>query len=146
MAKSVNKTQATTADVEAFLAAIPDAARREDCLRIVALMEAATGAPARMWGPAIVGFGVYHYRYESGREGDWMVTGFSPRKNDLTLYIMPGFDRYEALMARLGKHKTGKSCLYLKRLADVDMAVLETLVHESVAAMAPQRTDIPAPG
>ena len=146
MAKSVNKTQATTADVEAFLAAIPDAARREDCLRIKALMEAATGAPARMWGPAIVGFGVYHYRYESGREGDWMVTGFSPRKNDLTLYIMPGFDRYEALMARLGKHKTGKSCLYLKRLADVDMAVLETLVHESVAAMAPQRTDIPAPG
>ena len=146
MAKSVNKTQATTADVEAFLAAIPDAARREDCLRIVALMEAATGAPARMWGPAIVGFGVYHSRYESGREGDWMVTGFSPRKNDLTLYIMPGFDRYEALMARLGKHKTGKSCLYLKRLADVDMAVLETLVRESVAAMAPQRTDIPAPG
>ena len=146
MAKSVNKTQATTADVEAFLAAIPDAARREDCLRIKALMEAATGAPARMWGPAIVGFGVYHYRYESGREGDWMVTGFSPRKNDLTLYIMPGFDRYEALMARLGKHKTGKSCLYLKRLADVDMAVLEELVRESVAAMAPQRTDTHASG
>ena len=144
MAKSVNKTQATTADVEAFLAAIPDAARREDCLRIKALMEAATGAPARMWGPAIVGFGVYHYRYESGREGDWMVTGFSPRKNDLTLYIMPGFDRYEALMARLGKHKTGKSCLYLKRLDDVDPAALETLVRWSVDAMAPQRVDRPA--
>lgn len=146
MAKAVNKTQATDADVEKFLAAIPDPARREDCQRVRALMEAATGAPARLWGPSIVGFGVYHYRYESGREGDWMVTGFSPRKNDLTLYIMPGFANYETLMARLGKHKTGKSCLYLKRLADVDMAVLETLVRESVAAMAPQRTDIPAPG
>ena len=146
MAKSVNKTQATTADVDAFLAAIPDPGRREDCQRIRALMEAATGAPARLWGPSIVGFGVYHYRYESGREGDWMVTGFSPRKNDLTLYIMPGFARYEALMAKLGKHKTGKSCLYIKRLADVDMAVLETLVRDSVAAMAPQRTDIPASG
>ncbi|GGA78128.1 hypothetical protein GCM10011521_15620 [Arenimonas soli] len=146
MAKTVNKTQATDADVEKFLAAVPDPGRREDCQRIRELMEAATGAPARLWGPSIVGFGVYHYRYESGREGDWMVTGFSPRKNDLTLYIMPGFARYEALMARLGKHKTGKSCLYIKRLADVDMAVLETLVRESVAAMAPQRTDVPAPG
>ena len=146
MAKAVNKTRATDADVENFLAAIPDPGRREDCQRIRALMEAATGAPARLWGPSIVGFGVYHYRYESGREGDWMVTGFSPRKNDLTLYIMPGFARYEALMAKLGKHKTGKSCLYIKRLADVDMAVLETLVRESVAAMAPQRTDVPAPG
>lgn len=146
MAKSVNKTQATTADVDAFLAAIPDPGRREDCQRIRALMEAATGAPARLWGPSIVGFGVYHYRYESGREGDWMVTGFSPRKNDLTLYIMPGFARYEALMAKLGKHKTGKSCLYIKRLADVDMAVLETLVRDSVAEMAPQRTDVPASG
>lgn len=146
MAKTVNKTQATDADVETFLAAIPDPGRREDCQRIRALMEAATGAPARLWGPSIVGFGVYHYRYESGREGDWMVTGFSPRKNDLTLYIMPGFAHYEALMSKLGKHKTGKSCLYIKRLADVDMAVLETLVRESVAAMAPQRTDVPAPG
>lgn len=146
MAKTVNKTQATDADVDQFLAAIPDPGRREDCQRIRALMEAATGAPARLWGPSIVGFGVYHYRYESGREGDWMVTGFSPRKNDLTLYIMPGFARYESLMAKLGRHKTGKSCLYIKRLADVDMAVLETLVRDSVAAMAPQRTDIPASG
>ena len=146
MAKTVNKTQATDADVDQFLAAIPDPGRREDCQRIRALMEAATGAPARLWGPSIVGFGVYHYRYESGREGDWMVTGFSPRKNDLTLYIMPGFARYESLMAKLGRHKTGKSCLYIRCLADVDMAVLETLVRDSVAAMAPQRTDVPDPG
>ncbi|MAL03950.1 MAG: hypothetical protein CL625_06735 [Arenimonas sp.] len=146
MAKSENKTRATNADVDDFLAGVADPQRREDCQRVRKLMEAATGAPARMWGPAIVGFGVYHYRYESGREGDWMVTGFSPRKNDLTLYIMPGFARYPDLMARLGKHKTGKSCLYLKRLADVDMAVLEDLVRESVVAMAPQRTDLPASG
>lgn len=146
MAKPENKTRETDASVDAFLAGIADPQRREDCQRVRALMEAATGAPARMWGPAIVGFGVYHYRYESGREGDWMVTGFSPRKNDLTLYIMPGFARYETLMAKLGKHKTGKSCLYLKRLADVDMAVLDQLVRESVAAMAPQRTDVPSSG
>ncbi|WP_374603266.1 DUF1801 domain-containing protein [Arenimonas sp.] len=144
MAKPENKTRATEASVDDFLAGITDAQRREDCQRVRELMEAATGAPARMWGPAIVGFGVYHYRYESGREGDWMVTGFSPRKNDLTLYIMPGFAEHEDLMARLGKHRTGKSCLYLKRLADVDMAVLEDLVRGSVAAMAPQRTDNPA--
>lgn len=144
MAKTQNKTQATTADVDAFLDGVADAQRREDCRRVRALMEAATGAPAVMWGPSIVGFGRYHYRYESGREGEWMVTGFSPRKNDLTLYIMPGFERYEALMAKLGKHKTGKSCLYLKRLADVDMAALEQLVRESVQAMAPKRVDTPA--
>lgn len=144
MATTGNKTQPTRADVDAFLDAIADPQRRDDCRRVRALMEEATGAPAEMWGPSIVGFGRYHYRYESGREGDWMVTGFSPRKNDLTLYIMPGFERYEALMAKLGKHKTGKSCLYLKRLADVDMRVLEQLVRESVAAMAPQRTDQPA--
>jgi hypothetical protein len=144
MAKVVNKTQLTDASVDTFLAGVADPQRREDCLRVRALMEAATGAPARMWGPSIVGFGTYTYHYASGREGDWMVTGFSPRKSDLTLYIMPGFARYEALMAKLGKHKTGKSCLYLKRLDDVDMAVLDELVRESVAAMAAQRTDKPA--
>lgn len=144
MARSENKTQPTRADVDAFLDAIADPQRREDCRKVRALMEDATGAPAQMWGPTIVGFGRYHYRYASGREGDWMLIGFSPRRNDLTLYIMPGFDRYESLMARLGKHKTGKSCLYLKRLADVDMAVLEQLVRESVAAMASRRTDRPA--
>lgn len=146
MAKTVNKTQATQASVENFLAGIADDQRREDCRQVRALMEAATGAPARMWGPAIVGFGLYRYQYASGREGEWMVTGFSPRKGDLTLYIMPGFSQYETLMARLGKYKTGKSCLYLKRLADVDRAVLEELVRESVAAMASRRTDLPPAG
>jgi hypothetical protein len=97
-----------------------------------------------MWGPAIVGFGVYHYRYESGREGDWMVTGFSPRKNDLTLYLMPGLEDQAERLARLGRHKTGKSCLYLKKLADVDLEVLGEMIAWSVQAMAPQRTDQPA--
>ncbi|KFL35629.1 DUF1801 domain-containing protein [Arenimonas donghaensis] len=141
MARTENKTQPTHADVDAFLDAVADPQRREDCRRIRALMQEATGAPAEMWGPSIIGFGRYRYRYESGREGEWMLTGFSPRKNDLTLYIMPGFDRFETLLAKLGKHKTGKSCLYVKRLADVDLHVLEQIVRESVAAMAPRRID-----
>lgn len=142
--KTEAKTQPTTASVDAFIDAIADPRRREDCRRVRALMEAATGAPAVMWGEAIVGFGRYRYRYASGHEGEWPVTGFSPRKSDLTLYIMPGFDQQAALMERLGKYKTGKSCLYLKRLDDVDPAALETLVRWSVAAMAPQRVDRPA--
>lgn len=144
MSKTENKTQATEASVDAFLDAIADPQRRDDCRHVRALMEAATGAPAVMWGPSIVGFGRYLYRYASGREGEWPVIGFSPRKNDLTLYLMPGFEAQAALMAKLGKHKTGKSCLYLKRLADVDQAVLEELITRSVAAMAPQRVDSPA--
>lgn len=142
--KTEAKTQPTTASVDAFIDAIADPRRRDDCRRVRALMEAATGAPAVMWGEAIVGFGRYRYRYASGHEGEWPVTGFSPRKSDLTLYIMPGFDRQAALMERLGKYKTGKSCLYLKRLDDVDPAALETLVRWSVDAMAPQRVDRPA--
>ncbi len=138
------KTQPTAASVDAFLDAIADPQRREDCRRVRTLMEAATGAPAVMWGAAIVGFGRYRYRYASGHEGEWPVTGFSPRKNDLTLYIMPGFEQQPALMAGLGKFKTGKSCLYLKRLDDVDPVALERLVRWSVEAMAPQRVDRPA--
>ena len=98
-------------------------------------MKRAVGAEPKMWGPSIVGFGHYHYKYASGRENDWFLAGFSPRKQDLTLYIMAGFDRYDALMTKLGKHKTGKSCLYLKRLADVDVAVLEELISASVKHM-----------
>lgn len=128
------KTQATDAGVDTFLDSA-GAERRPDCDRLVEMMSKATGAAPVMWRPGIVGFGAYHYRYESGREGDWFLTGFSPRKKDLTLYIMAGFDRYEELMARLGKHKTGKSCLYIKRLADIDTAVLEELVTASVAHM-----------
>jgi hypothetical protein len=101
----------------------------------VEIMKRATKAEPRMWGAAIVGFGDYRYKYASGREGDWFLAGFSPRKRDLTLYIVAGFDRYASLMARLGKHSTGKSCLYVKRLADIDTVVLEELVTESVRHM-----------
>ena len=99
------------------------------------VMKAAVGTPPKMWGPSIVGFGHYHYKYASGRENDWFLAGFSPRKHDLTLYLMSGLDRHDALVTRLGKYKTGKSCLYIKRLADVDIAVLKELIAESVKHM-----------
>jgi uncharacterized protein DUF1801 len=129
------KTKPTEASVGAYIEAIADDTRREDCRALVELMRQATGFEPKMWGPSIVGFGSYHYKYASGHEGDSCLTGFSSRKQDLTLYIMPGFASYEPLMARLGKHKTGKSCLYLKRLADVDLAVLAELVQLSVQQM-----------
>lgn len=125
------KTKRTNASVEAFLNAIPDAARRQDCLTVLKIMKQATKAEPKMWGRSIVGFGSYHYAYASGREGDWFLTGFSPRKQDMTLYIIAGFKRYDALMGKLGKHKTGKSCLYLKRLADIDLQVLRELIEDS---------------
>ncbi len=126
------KTQKNDASVDAFLHTV-DEKRQEDCFALLELMGEVTGAPATMWGSAIVGFGNYHYTYASGREGDWFAVGFSPRKQNLTLYIMAGFDRYEELLAKLGKHSIGKSCLYVKRLADVDMDVLGQLVEASVA-------------
>ena len=129
------KTKATTASVSDFLAKVADEERRKDCLAVAKIMQQATGAKPRMWGPSIVGFGEMRYKYASGRELDWFLTGFSPRKGDLTLYIMPGFARYGDLMRSLGRHKTGKSCLYIKRLADVDLAVLRTLVESSVEHM-----------
>jgi len=135
------KTKVTDESVAGFLAKVEDPTRRADCEAVRAMMQRATGCAPRMWGASIVGFGKYAYTYASGRTGEWMLTGFSPRKNDLTLYIMPGFTRYDALMARLGKHKTGKSCLYLKRLADVDTAVLEELITASVEAMASKRVE-----
>lgn len=131
MAKK-NKTQKNDQDVAAFLDAIEHAGRREDSKAVYALMEAVVGEPGAMYGDAIVGFGSYHYKYASGREGDWFEVGFSPRKTSLTLYIMPGFSSYDDLMARLGKHKTGKSCLYVNKLADVDMDVLRELIEQSV--------------
>ena len=129
------KTQPTDQDVDRFLDSIADEQRREDCRAISEMMREASGDAPRMWGDSIVGFGRRRYRYASGREGDWFITGFSPRKQNLTLYIMAGFDNYEALLGKLGKHTTGKSCLYVKRLADVDMPVLTELVVESVAHM-----------
>ena len=129
------KTKKTNASVEDFLAGVEDEQKRADCRVVAEMMEDATGAPAKMWGKAIVGFGAYHYKYASGREGDWFLAGFAPRKSNLTLYIMSGFAAYDGLMKKLGKHKTGKSCLYVKRLSDVDLEVLRDLVDQSVAHM-----------
>lgn len=129
------KTQKTRDSVEGFLAGIENARRRDDARRVSALMQEVTGDPPAMWGPAIVGFGHCVLRYDSGRTLDWMLVGFSPRKAALTLYIMPGFDDYAALLQRLGKHSTGKSCLYVKSLDDIDEDVLRTLVARSVEHM-----------
>jgi hypothetical protein len=126
------KTQPTKSSVKGFLDAIPDAARRKDCRAIARIMRKATGKTPKMWGANIVGFGIYHYKYATGREGDWFLAGFSPRAQNLTLYIMAGFSRYDALLEKLGKFKTGKSCLYIKRLDDVDVDVLTDLVERSV--------------
>ena len=126
------KTRPNDQDVEHFLNSIADARRRQDCLAIAALMREVTGAEPRMWGEKIVGFGSYHYRYASGREGDAPLTGFSPRKENLTLYLSYGLAQDSALLQRLGKHKVGKACLYIKRLDDVDRAALRELVQRSV--------------
>jgi hypothetical protein len=126
------KTKKTNASVAAFLKQVPDEETRADCFALVKLMKSVTRSEPKMWGPSIVGFGEYHYVYASGHEGDWPLTGFSPRKGSLSIYVMAGFDRYPALMKKLGKCKTGKSCLYVKRLSDVDPKVLKELVAESV--------------
>jgi len=132
------KTKRNTADVETFLNGVEHDQRREDAFAVLELMREITGEPAEMWGDSIVGFGSYHYTYASGREADWMLTGFSPRKQSLTLYIMSGFDAYESLLEKLGKHRTGKACLYVNKLADIDMDVLRELVQLSVKHMAAQ--------
>lgn len=126
------KTKPTAQSVADFLKKIPDAQRREDCFTVAKLMEEATGHEPKMWGPSIVGFGTFHYKYDSGREGDWLVTGFSPRKGDLTLYLMMGFEKHGELMKQLGKHRTGKSCLYIKKLSDVHLPTLKKLIKASV--------------
>ncbi len=135
------KTKQNKASVTGFLRGIEDPQRRKDCRTVLELMKEVTGSRPRMWGDSIVGFGSYHYKYASGREGDWFVTGFSPRKANLTLYIMAGFSRYKELLAKLGKHKTGKSCLYIKSLADVDLAILRQLVEDSVAHVSTAQVD-----
>lgn len=129
------KTKPTDQDVEAFLNGVEDEQKRQACFVVKEIMEQATGAEARMWGDSIVGFGAYRYKYATGREGEWMLTGFSPRKRNLTLYIMSGFDEYDALLDDLGKYKTGKSCLYINKLEDVDLDVLRDLVQRSVRHM-----------
>ncbi len=130
-----NKTKPTRLSVTAFINSIEDADKRRDAKKVSAMMRKATGSRAKMWGSNIVGFGQYHYKYESGREGDFMLAGFSPRKQALTLYVIPGFKNFAPLMKKLGKYKTGKSCLYIKRLSDVDETVLEQLIVDSVTTM-----------
>ena len=127
-----NKTRPTGESVEVFLDGVPDEKKRRDSLEVLALMREVTGTEPQMWGSSIVGFGSYHYKYASGREGDMPLTGFSPRKQSLTLYIMSGFAQYDDLLEKLGKFRTGKSCLYIKRLEDVDRETLSELVAQSV--------------
>jgi len=132
---SENKTKPTGDDVETLIGAIADPQRRADAEEVCTMLARASGEIPQVWRGNMVGFGTYRYRYDSGREGEWFITGFASRAASLTLYIMSGFPQYQGLMDRLGKHKTGKSCLYIKRLADVDGAVLEELVTRSVAHM-----------
>lgn len=129
------KTIQNDASVQQFIDKQDDISRRNDCLVMRRMMQEITGKRAKMWGTSIVGFGKYHYRYESGHEGEFFVTGFSPRKQDFTIYIMPGYSDYGHLLKKIGKHRIGKSCLYVKRLDDIDMDVLRQMISESVQEM-----------
>jgi hypothetical protein len=129
------KTKRTEKSVDGFLKSLKDEQKRQDCLMLVKLMRQATGAEPKMWGESIVGFGDYHYKYESGREADWFMTGFSPRKQNLTVYLMCGTERHPGLLKKLGKYKTGKGCLYFKRLADIDAAVLCAMVKHCLGQL-----------
>jgi Domain of unknown function (DU1801) len=138
------KTRPTDQDVEHFFDSIADVQQRQDSRTIAEIMREITGADPRMWGDSIVGFGSYHYRYASGREGDWLITGFSPRKQNLTLYLCYGFEQHGELLQRLGKYKVGKACLYLKRLDDVDRTALRELIKRAVEQVT--RANMPAEG
>jgi hypothetical protein len=129
------KTKVNESSVTDFLDGIADEGRRKDCYTLLQLMENVTGEPPRMWGDAMVGFGSYHYKYKSGHEGDAFLTGFSPRKQNLTVYIMAGFSQYDNLISKLGKCKTSKACLYINKLDDIRLEVLQELVKRSVAYM-----------
>jgi hypothetical protein len=132
---SESKTRPTKVKVEDFLNAVEHPTRKADGFELLRIMKDITKKKPVMWGPSIVGFGSYHYKYESGREGDMPIVGFSPRKTSLSLYIMPGFEQYEEILGRLGKHKIGKSCLYISKLTDVDISVLKELIEKSVKHM-----------
>ncbi len=129
------KTQKNKVSVSAFIASVPDAQKRKDCQTVMKIMKEVTGNRPAMWGTSIVGYGSYHYKYASGREGDWPLVGFSPRKQNLVVYIMAGFSQYDALMKKLGQYKTGSSCLYIKRLDDIHKPTLKQLIRQSVAYM-----------
>jgi Domain of unknown function (DU1801) len=136
MIMAPNKTQATSADVTAFIDAVANEIQRADAHAIAAMMTRLSGEPPKMWGPSIIGFGSYHYKYDSGREGTSPRIGFSPRKGQTVIYLVDGYNDRAEQLARLGKHKTGKSCLYIKRLSDVDVGVLEDMMVGSLAYMA----------
>lgn len=129
------KTKPGKKSVKRFLNALGNEKRKQDAYVLLDLLQELSGKPAVLWGDSIVGFGSYHYKYATGREGDWPITGFSPRKQNLSIYVMLGFSRYQALMDKLGKYKTGKSCLYVNKLEDIDMAILKKLLKRSVADM-----------
>ena len=138
------KTKPTGASVEKFLNKVADETRREDCFTVARMMEEITGSKPQMWGESIVGFGSYHYKYASGQEGDWPLAAFAPRKNELTVYIMPGFEQYKDLMGQLGKYRNARSCLYVKRLSDVHLPTLKKLIRESVKTMKKMTAKKPA--
>lgn len=135
MSKYDLKTKRNQASVSVFLNTVKDDQKRKDCKALQSIMRRVTGKRAKMWGRSIVGYGTYHYRYKSGQEGDWFLTGFSPRAQNLTVYIMPGFKRYQKQLKKLGKHKLGESCLYIKKLEDMDLEILEQILADSVAQM-----------
>lgn len=128
------KTKENDGDVMAFLNTVEDDQKREDCLEIHRIMQELSGSEAKMWGSSIVGYGSYHYKYASGREGDWFRVGFSPRKQNISMYIMSGVGQYHETLAKLGKYKTGKGCLYVKRLSDIDVEVLKDLIKQNIAS------------
>ncbi len=130
-----NKTKQTNASVDAFINKIKDESVRGDCYNIIKLMKSVTKEDPKMWGPSIIGFGNYHYKYASGHEGDMCIAGFSPRKQNLTIYLMPGFEIQQPLLEKLGKYKTSKVCLYIKSLKDVDIKVLKKMIELSVREM-----------
>ena len=135
MSKANNKTIQTTQSVEAYLASIEHPVRCADGLALHSLFNKTTGLPAKMWGSSIIGYGRYHYKYDSGREGEHLMTGFSPRKSALSIYIMPGYRDLSPMLERLGIHKIGKSCLYINKLADVQLSVLEEIILEGLSYM-----------
>ncbi len=133
MSNSENKTKPTEVSVQAFLDCVEHPTRAADAKVLEQLFRRVTGFQPQMWGPSIVGYGQYHYKYKTGREGDFLATGFSPRKANLSIYIMPGYQDYSEILSRLGKHKTGASCLYVNKLADIDLSVLEELIKAGLA-------------
>ena len=132
------KTKPNEKSVEEFLKTVENPKRQTDCYELLKLMKDITGEDPVMWGDSIVGFGTYHYKYKSGHEGEWFIAGFAPRKQNLTLYIMSGFDQYDKLLEKLGKFKTGKSCLYINKLTDIEISILKDLIIESVNYMKKQ--------